>query len=253
MDIGKRIKALRLSKGLTQKEVGKAVGVSDVSIRAWESGTKQPSASAITALSNTFQVQADYILGLAPHMNSDSSLGKEEKELLTNYRLLDVYGKQAVNMICSIERQRVLAIRDGTASEKLDSERRMIPLYYTSAAAGISAPIDGEDYELIPCDASGSADFAVRIQGSSMMPYIHDGDIVYVERDKEVAIGDVGIFCVDGAMYCKQLFVDENGNMSLLSANPALKSSNVYVSADSGSSVKCYGKVILGCRIPLCV
>lgn len=96
-----------------------------------------------------------------------------------------------------------------------------------------------------------AADFAVDIQGNSMEPYIHDGDTVYVRRDAELSIGDVGIFCVDGAMYCKQYYLDENRNLILVSANPDLRDTNVFVSADSGHSVQACGKVLLDVRLEL--
>jgi phage repressor protein C with HTH and peptisase S24 domain len=84
-----------------------------------------------------------------------------------------------------------------------------------------------------------------------MEPYIHDGDTVYVRRDAELSIGDVGIFCVDGAMYCKQYYLDENRNLILVSANPDLRDTNVFVGTDSGHSVQACGKVLLDVRLEL--
>ncbi len=118
---------------------------------------------------------------------------------------------------------------------------------------GYSVPLDGDDFEMILVDSTvpAEADFAVSIQGNSMYPYISDGDTVYVKKNCELAIGDVGIFCVDGAMYCKQYFVDANRNLTLLSANPQFKNTNVFIEADNESSVQCYGKVLLGYKIDL--
>lgn len=75
--------------------------------------------------------------------------------------------------------------------------------------------------------------------------------MVYVEKDAELTIGDVGIFCVDGAMYCKQYYLDDNGNLLLVSANPELRHTNIFVSADSDCTVKVYGKVLLKEKINL--
>ena len=36
-----------------------------------------------------------------------------------------------------------------------------------------------------------------------------------------------------------------------INANPKLKNTNVFVSADSESSVRCYGKVLLDCKVEL--
>ena len=114
-------------------------------------------------------------------------------------------------------------------------------------------PLDGDDFEmiLVDDDVPNDADFAVCIQGDSMCPYIKDGDTVYVRRDCELNSGDVGIFCVDGAMYCKQYYIDNNRNVTLVSANPKLRGTNVYIGTDSGASVECYGKVLLDSQIAI--
>lgn len=56
MEIHDRIKGLRLQRSMTQKEFAEALGVSIVSIRCWETGSKNPSMSAIIAIATTFEV-----------------------------------------------------------------------------------------------------------------------------------------------------------------------------------------------------
>lgn len=258
MEIHDRIKGLRLQRSMTQKEFAEVLGVSIVSIRCWETGSKNPSMSAIIAIATTFEVTTDYLLGIAKKPDYDSSLlSSSEQKLLSNYRSLDHFGKKAVETICSLEKSRILSelnpdkIVDFQKSSP--SPSRYIPRYTTPSAAGSSVPLDGDDFEMILVDDSVpyDADFAVGIQGNSMLPYIHDGDTVYVKRDCDLRIGDVGIFCVDGAMFCKQYYIDEGRNLTLVSANPRLRHTNVHISADSGSSVQCYGKVLLDQRITL--
>lgn len=53
-----------------------------------------------------------------------------------------------------------------------------------------------------------------------MIPVIADGSIVYVNRDP-LRAGDVGIFCVDGDMFCKQYYKDPAGVVYLFSLNRA--------------------------------
>lgn len=53
-----------------------------------------------------------------------------------------------------------------------------------------------------------------------MVPYIPDGSVVYVNRDPLKA-GDVGIFCVDGDIFCKQYYKDPAGTVYLFSLNRA--------------------------------
>lgn len=53
-----------------------------------------------------------------------------------------------------------------------------------------------------------------------MIPVIADGSVAYVNRDP-LRAGDVGIFCVDGDMFCKQYYKDPAGVVYLFSLNRA--------------------------------
>jgi len=125
-------------------------------------------------------------------------------------------------------------------------ERRTIPLYQSPAAAGFAAPVFGEDYTLVPVegDVPPGAELAVRIQGDSMMPQIADGDVVYVNHDP-LQNGDVGIFCVDGDMLCKQYYRDGFGMVYLFSLNRARADMDVTFHRDSGRSLTCFGRVMI--------
>ncbi len=261
MDFGQRLKNLRLEKGYTQKELGAAVGVSVVSVRSWEQNTKKPTMDALLSLGRTFSVSMDTLMDfqLGDIPNSGLVLSPAERSLLENYQILDAHGRKAVETLCAIEAERISIQQEPLRKKKiinLEEARaasRYIPRYTSPSAAGIAAPLEGNDFEMILVDDTvpEDADYAVRISGDSMEPYIADGDMVYVQKDAELSIGDVGIFCVNGAMYCKQYYLDDDGNLVLVSANPDLRDSNVYVPADSGYSVTVCGKVLLGRRIEL--
>ena len=126
------------------------------------------------------------------------------------------------------------------------AERRVIPLYTSPAAAGFAAPVFGEDYELIPVtgDVPPGAELAVRIQGDSMAPVIADGAVIYVNHDP-VQSGDVGIFCVDGDMLCKQYYRDPLGMVYLFSLNRKRADMDVIFHRGSGRSLTCFGRVML--------
>jgi len=256
MNVCDRMRSLRISKNMTQKEVANNIGVSEISVRCWENGTKNPSMSAIISLASLFDVSTDFILGVNNENDSALLMTKQESMLLSNYRMLDAHGRKVVDTVCVLEKSRIETMSDikpNVHQIKKKSPSRYIPRYTTPSAAGTSVPLDGDDFEMILVDDSipYDADFAVGIQGNSMYPYIHDGDTVYVKKDCELSIGDVGIFCVDGAMYCKQYYIDQDGNLTLVSANPRLKHTNVYISADSSSDVRCYGKVLLGVKVEI--
>lgn len=261
MEFGQRLKNLRLERGITQQDLADRIGVSVVAVRNWERGTRKPAMEAIVSLGRELRVSADVLLGLPfnGQPKSDLILSPAERKLLTTYQLLDSYGKKAVETICQLEKERVDSAAIKPAAKVVSfpkvvkSRERFIPRYTTPSAAGFNIPLDGDDFEMILVDESvpANADYAVNIQGDSMYPYISDGDMVYVNKEEDLSIGDVGIFSVDGAMYCKQYYPDDEGNLTLVSANPDLRHTNIFLSADSDSSVRCCGKVLLGQKIEL--
>lgn len=258
MQFGNRIKSLRIKKGITQRKLADMINVSTVTIGNWEAGIKQPSMKAIIALATALDVTTDFLLGVDMRSNIiNIKLSLHETEFLENYRMLDSHGKQIVDAVFDIEFERMKAKNnsDGYLDiiNNAQTPIRYIPKYLTPSAAGISVPLDGQDFEMIPIDQNvpKNADFAVRIQGDSMSPYINDGSIVYVQKKCELNNGDIGIFCVNDAMYCKQFYIDKDGVLNLLSSNPELKSTNLQIHPEYSDSVRCYGKVLLDKKIPL--
>lgn len=61
--LDKRIRQLRLERGINQKELGDAVGVSKQSVSNWENGNIMPSVDLLIRLANVFGVSTDYLLG----------------------------------------------------------------------------------------------------------------------------------------------------------------------------------------------
>lgn len=168
----------------------------------------------------------------------------KEWEMIRRYRELDEHGRDMVDTVFEKEYRRI-------AEKNVKSEAgRVIPLYFSPAAAGYASPALGEDYEDYIVPSSSQADFAARIDGDSMEPVLHDGDIALVKRCP-IENGDVGLFFVDGDMKCKQYCRDNFGNVYLLSVNRARADADSYISASSGITLCCFGKVLLNRRLPL--
>lgn len=173
-------------------------------------------------------------------------LSPEEQRLLHRMRSLDAHGRAITLTVMDAELARVQR-----EAQQPAHAAKIIPLYATPAAAGYASPAFGDDYEDYEVEAGSEADFAVRIAGDSMEPYIHDGSIVLVKRGATIRDGDVGLFFVDGDMKCKQYCQDYVGNVYLFSANRARRDADVQISATSGIALCCFGKVLLKERIPL--
>ena len=63
MLVGKRIKDMRLEKGMSQQELGDLIGVTKVSICGYENGTRTPSLETFCILAEIFETTTDYLLG----------------------------------------------------------------------------------------------------------------------------------------------------------------------------------------------
>ena len=176
---------------------------------------------------------------------SVAALREEEWILLGRYRTLDEHGRKMTNLVVEEE---LLRLRREADMQKADG--RIIPLFLSPAAAGYASPALGEDYEDYTVPASCTADFAVRIEGDSMEPLIHDGSIALVQR-QPIENGDVGMFFIDGDMKCKQYCRDNFGNVYLLSLNRNRSDADVTIPASSGLTLCCFGKVMLERRPPL--
>ena len=97
--------------------------------------------------------------------------------------------------------------------------RRSIGLYDMPVSAGIGEFLaDSTRVEaiLIPDDPrTAEADYALRINGDSMEPKYHSGDVILIQTTDTVEEGELGIFVLDGSGYFKRY-----GGDRLISLNP---------------------------------
>ncbi len=62
--LGKRLKELRLERGLTQKELSLALGLNAVTYLHYEKGQREPPLSVLADIAEYFDVSIDFLLGL---------------------------------------------------------------------------------------------------------------------------------------------------------------------------------------------
>jgi transcriptional regulator with XRE-family HTH domain len=56
MEIGEKIKLIRNKRGLTQKELGKKIGVTAVTVGQWETGKRNPKYETLQRISNALEI-----------------------------------------------------------------------------------------------------------------------------------------------------------------------------------------------------
>lgn len=62
--INEKLKQLRKEKGVSQKEISNAIGITLSAYSNYEQGIREPSIDIIIKLCKYFDVSADYLLGL---------------------------------------------------------------------------------------------------------------------------------------------------------------------------------------------
>jgi transcriptional regulator with XRE-family HTH domain len=67
---GKRLKKLRMQRGLSQRQVASAINMTAAAVCNWELGKSRPRAAVLPHLSATLHVSMDQLLGKAPPNNS---------------------------------------------------------------------------------------------------------------------------------------------------------------------------------------
>lgn len=241
MAFGERLRQRREELGISRTELADRLGVSRSAVGNYETGVSAPKEEVLLRLFDALHVDPNYLYRDS-FRAAGFSCSDEEKRLLEKYRGLSMTGRRTVHALVDSLSQWQTELQ----SEQLATEPRLIPLYFSPAAAGYAAPAFGEDYELISVagDVPPGAELAVRIQGDSMEPLIADGSVVYVNHDP-LQNGDVGIFCVDGDMLCKQYYKDPLGMVYLFSLNRRRADADVIFSRGSGRSLACFGRVIM--------
>lgn len=97
VDIGSKIKALRVEQKMTQSEFAARLGVAKSSISSYENGSRLPSYEILIKMARIFKVSTDTLLGQADEHNltlNVSGLTKEQiaflKASVEHYRMYNV-------------------------------------------------------------------------------------------------------------------------------------------------------------------
>ena len=93
VNMGNKLKALRIEKNLTQKQIADRIGLAISAVSSYESGTRYPSYDVLVKLARIFHVSTDYLLGMTNTRNIDvTGLTDDEIELIV--RLTDILKNQ---------------------------------------------------------------------------------------------------------------------------------------------------------------
>lgn len=252
------LKAFRESIGMTQKEFATSLSIGLTTYNGYETGARDPKSDFWVSVAQKYGITIDYLMGHSndPHKTSENDISSKlmpsEQAHIKKYRLLDPYGKEAVDGVldvesrrCEAEKQaRVAAVRE--EREKMEAAEDIVstvtlnqPYSQVAAAEGSGAYLeDGEENDKVTVELNKytqQADAILKVVGRSMQPVIADGDRILVRIQPSVNIGEIGVFIIDGQGYLKEYAEDR-----LISLNPDID--DVFIG--DFQQAECYGKFI---------
>lgn len=147
---GTRLKSLRKERKLTQKQLGKVVGVSDVTVGYWEKDQNTPGGVSLTKLAKYFGVSEDFLL-----------TGKEDNSNVSAASI----GAMQVPIISWVQA--------GSWTSESDARN-----------------LDGSVDYILSTGVHSFGTFALKVKGKSMEPEFKEGDTIIVDPDLCPGPGD---------------------------------------------------------------
>lgn len=241
MTIGERVKKLRKEKKLTLEELASKVNTTAQTIYKYENNiiTNIPS-DKIELLALNLNSTPSHLMGWdAPEKNLKkydtynlNNLSEKEGELLIGYRSLDDFGKQTIEIIINRELSRM-------ELDEINSQVvicKTIDLYRHLASCGSGKYLfDDIPIEKIEIKDSCQADFAISVIGNSMEPTFFEDDILLIDKQPTIQLGEIGLFIVNG-----EAFIKEYGKDKLISHNKNYDD----ISFNENMDIRLIGKVI---------
>lgn len=180
-EIGRRIKALREERNLSQNQLAKRAGISQAGLSAIESTTKNPSMQTLTLLASALGVSTAYLTGDIPSSSTD---------------LFSIPGIEPLPKTKKVPRLGTIACGDP-----------------------ILAMENIEEYDQAPDNIH--CDFTLVCKGDSMTgARILDGDIVYIRMQPDVEDGEIAAVLIGDEATLKRVR-RANGQLILWPENPA--------------------------------
>jgi len=245
-----RIKLIRQREDLTQAEFSIKLGLSRNAIASYEIGHRSPMENVILSICREFNVNYEWLKNGRGEMFADQDildlietvLARENeftKRVFRSFaKLPDADWEALERLIDSISDQAAGGYSViNEFPQYADMKGFSLPV-----SAGRGIPLDGCEEEVIAVPVSvlvAKADYVIRVAGDSMTPFYEDGDILLVKEQGYIDHGEVGIFCLNGEGFVKQLY-KLNGDTRLISMNKKYPDVVIH----DYDRIDCRGKVI---------
>lgn len=230
--LGKTIKKIRISRGLTQVQLSKLTGLRQNTISNHENGNR-----SLDEVDINIYAQA---LGVSPKELFET-YQDDTNNITTIYNQLNSDRKEKVYNFATeqLNKQNKVANINDYIEEETDWYEVK---FYGSVSAGTGLYLDDEQVETINFSSNmvpNGTDFCLKVNGDSMDPTFHDGDYVFIKRETDFRNGSIGVVIVNGDAYLKKIYITED-SIKLVSLNKKYK--DITVTQDD--NLKYVGTVV---------
>lgn len=249
MSFGTRLKEKRESLGITQPQLAEMLNVSKGAIGNWETDVNSPRAALLYNLFEILHCDANYLFqDKTRELYKNEASPEEFENIIKKYRFISINSPDGAGIVDTVlNREYSIAEKLKEQNEQIQKtniefSEKTIPFriisYYSRIASACTGQIifdmpPTKRIEIPNVPKYKKVDYAIGVDGNSMEPLYHDGDMLLIEMTEDINIGDIGIFRINNESYVKQL-----GETELISLNPDAK--NIPLN----ESVGCMGKVI---------
>ena len=201
MNFYENLDAICKLRNTTISAVCAKCNISSGTANNWKVKGIAPSGDKIISLAVELDTTPNQLLGF----ETVNELSDEEEKLMTFYRLLSSENKTVIS---------------NAVEQRLPN--KPIKRYTDKVSAGIGFDLTSSTQEkiyVLSNKESKNADYAVMVEGDSMLPLFEDGDTLLVQKEVEVLPGQIGVFVINGESgYVKRL-----GDHCLISENKQYK------------------------------
>ncbi|HEL0442638.1 XRE family transcriptional regulator [Streptococcus equi subsp. zooepidemicus] len=219
---GIQLKTARLSRHISQEQLGQLLGVNKMTISNWEKEKNRPNQKHFEELVSIFQLPAEYFY--------------QENRLLLPYSQLSASNKEKVISYSESlleQQEKIIAL---PAKKKTLYPYRVYERL--SAGTGYSYFGDG-NFDVVFYDEQLDYDFASWVFGDSMEPTYLNGEVVLIKQDSFDYDGAIYAVEWEEQTYIKKVYREENG-LRLVSLNK--KYPDKFASFDDNPRI--IGKII---------
>ena len=122
MSFGTRLRERREELGLKQSELGKLLGVTGSAIGNYENGISSPKADVLYQVFDVLKCDANYLFQDEIKELETDDFTVPEIKMVKKYRILDSYGKEAVDGVLDVEWRRCTETGAAVTSAKPPQE-----------------------------------------------------------------------------------------------------------------------------------